>query len=83
MPGACLSTLVRPSCTIRYTDRSTPAGRPSVDPSMIAPIPGVLDDDPEDLASRLIFRAHPDMVRAAWVRGRRLEALLSPGKVTA
>ena len=45
----------------------------AVDPSMIAPIPGVLDDDPEDLASRLIFRAHPDMVRAAWVRGRRLE----------
>ena len=31
------------------------------------------DDDPADLASRLIFRAHPDMVRAAWVRGRRLE----------
>ncbi len=23
--------------------------------------------------SRLIFRAHPDMVRGAWVRGRRLE----------
>ena len=23
--------------------------------------------------SRLIFRAHPDMVRAAWVRGRALE----------
>ena len=45
----------------------------AVDPSMIAPIPGVVDDDPEDLASRLIFRAHPDMVRAAWVRGRRLE----------
>ena len=22
--------------------------------------------------SRLIFRAHPDMVRAAWVRGKRL-----------
>ncbi len=28
---------------------------------------------PEDLMSRLIFRAHPGMVRAAWVRGRRLE----------
>ncbi len=55
----------------------------AVDPSMIAPIPGVVDDDPEDLASRMIFRAHPDMVRAAWVRGRRLEGLLSPGKVTA
>jgi cytosine/adenosine deaminase-related metal-dependent hydrolase len=45
----------------------------AVDPSYAAPIPGVSDDDPEDLASRLIFRAHPDMVRAAWVRGRRLE----------
>jgi len=28
---------------------------------------------PGDLVSRLIFRAHPDMVRGAWVRGRRLE----------
>jgi guanine deaminase len=44
-----------------------------VDPSYVAPIPGVIDDDPEDLASRLIFRAHPDMVRGAWVRGRGLE----------
>ena len=32
---------------------------------------------PEDIARRLIFRAHPDMVRAAWVRGRRLEG---PGR---
>jgi guanine deaminase len=31
------------------------------------------DADPADLMSRLIFRAHPDMVRAAWVRGRRLD----------
>jgi guanine deaminase len=30
-------------------------------------------DDPADLVSRLIFRSHPDMVRGAWVRGRRLE----------
>ena len=45
----------------------------AIDPAYIAPIPGVVDDEPEDLASRLIFRAHPDMVRAAWVRGRRLE----------
>ncbi|HEV8696676.1 MAG TPA: guanine deaminase [Candidatus Limnocylindrales bacterium] len=45
----------------------------AVDPSYVAPIPGVSDDEPEDLASRLIFRAHPDMVRGAWVRGRRLE----------
>lgn len=29
-------------------------------------------DDPADLMSRLMFRPHPDMVRAAWVRGRSL-----------
>jgi len=45
----------------------------AVDPSFVAAVPGETDDDPEDLASRLIFRAHPDMVRGAWVRGRRLE----------
>jgi guanine deaminase len=28
---------------------------------------------PEDVMSRLIFRSHPEMVRAAWVRGRLLE----------
>ncbi len=44
-----------------------------VDPALIAPLDGQPpDDDPADLASRLVFRAHPDMVRAAWVRGRRL-----------
>jgi guanine deaminase len=45
----------------------------AVDPAFTAPIPGIVDDEPEDVASRLIFRAHPDMVRAAWVRGRRLD----------
>ena len=45
----------------------------AVDPAFTAPVPGVEDDDPADIASRLIFRAHPDMVRAAWVRGRRLD----------
>ena len=45
----------------------------AVDPAFIAPISGIADEDPDDLVSRLIFRAHPDMVRAAWVRGRRLE----------
>ena len=45
----------------------------AIDPAFVAPIPGIVDDDPEDLASRLIFRAHPDMVRAAWVRGRSLD----------
>jgi guanine deaminase len=45
----------------------------AVDPSFVAPLVGQApDDDPRALASRLIFRAHPDMVRAAWVRGRRL-----------
>jgi guanine deaminase len=28
--------------------------------------------DPADLVSRLMFRTHPAMVRASWVRGRRL-----------
>jgi guanine deaminase len=45
----------------------------AVDPSYVAPIAGIVDDDPADLASRLIFRSHPDMVRATWVRGRRLD----------
>jgi guanine deaminase len=45
----------------------------AVDPAFTAPVPGIEDDDPADIASRLIFRSHPDMVRAAWVRGRSLE----------
>ena len=50
----------------------------AVDPGATAPLGAELDDaglldDPALLVSRLIFRAHPDMVRAAWVRGRRLE----------
>ncbi len=53
----------------------------AVDPALTAPlppgatvIPGGDDplDDPRALLSRLIYRPHPDMVRAAWVRGRRL-----------
>jgi len=45
----------------------------AIDPAFVAPLQGqASDDDPADLASRLIFRSHPDMVRAAWVRGRRL-----------
>jgi len=45
----------------------------AIDPSFVAPLVGQdADDDPADLASRLIFRSHPDMVRAAWVRGHRL-----------
>jgi guanine deaminase len=44
-----------------------------LDPAFVATVPGTSDDDPEDLMSRVIFRSHPDMVRAAWVRGRQLE----------
>ncbi len=49
----------------------------ALDPSYTAALPGTDDDDPRDLMSRFIFRAHPDMVRAAWVRGRRLDG---PGR---
>ena len=45
----------------------------AVDPRLVAPIPGVDSEDPEEIVSRLAFRPHPEMVRAAWVRGRRLE----------
>jgi guanine deaminase len=50
-----------------------------VDPRFTAPLPDVEsgDAEPADLVSRLIFRAHPDMVRGAWVRGRLLEG---PGR---
>jgi 5-methylthioadenosine/S-adenosylhomocysteine deaminase len=51
----------------------------AVDPGFVAPLAGQqLDDDPRDLMSRLIFRAHPEMVRSAWVRGRRLSGLGRP-----
>jgi guanine deaminase len=50
----------------------------AIDPAYAAALPDTpADDDPADLMSRLIFRAHPDMVRAAWVRGRWLEG---PGR---
>jgi guanine deaminase len=45
----------------------------AIDPRFTSPLPN--HDPPEaanDLASRLVFRAHPDMVRGAWVRGRLL-----------
>jgi guanine deaminase len=51
----------------------------AVDPAFTAPLPGIDDDDPEDLVSRLIFRAHPAMVRGAWVRGRRLDGPAARG----
>jgi guanine deaminase len=46
-----------------------------VDPRMTSPVPGdpIADfDDADLLMGRLIFRQHPEMVRAAWVRGCRL-----------
>ena len=49
----------------------------AIDPAFVAAVPGAVDDDPEDLMGRIIFRGHPDMVRAAWVRGRRLDG---PGR---
>jgi len=46
----------------------------AVDPRLTAPVPGQDSPPaPADLASRLIFRPHPEMVRAAWVRGRLLD----------
>ena len=43
-----------------------------VDPRLTEPVPGASAEDADGLMSRLIFRSHPDMVRGAWVRGRRL-----------
>jgi guanine deaminase len=45
----------------------------AIDPRFVAPVPGIDSDDPDEIMSRLAFRPHPDMVRAAWVRGRRLD----------
>jgi guanine deaminase len=59
----------------------------AVDAAMSDPLPSTdageadLSDathDPEELMSRLIFRAHPDMVRGAWVRGRLLDGPSTP-----
>ncbi len=45
----------------------------AVDPRTVAPVAGIDSDDPDEIMSRVAFRPHPSMVRAAWVRGRRLE----------
>ncbi|MGZ8563892.1 MAG: amidohydrolase family protein [Candidatus Limnocylindria bacterium] len=46
----------------------------AVDPRLTTPLPGdAAPLDADDLMSRLVFRPHPNMVRAAWVRGRLLE----------
>jgi guanine deaminase len=44
----------------------------AVDPTLSEPLPGLTSDEPEELMGRLVFRTHPGMVRAAWVRGRAL-----------
>lgn len=45
-----------------------------VDPRAVDPVPDAgAGDTAEELVSRLIFRAQPAMIAAAWVRGRRLE----------
>jgi guanine deaminase len=45
----------------------------AIDLALTAPLPNLDAAEPEEVASRLIFRSHPDMVRAAWVRGRLLD----------
>jgi guanine deaminase len=45
-----------------------------VDPDATAPLTGQHTDDPAELMSRLIYRLRPDMIRGAWVRGRKLPA---------
>jgi guanine deaminase len=45
----------------------------AIDPRLTEPLPG--ESSPaaaEEIAGRLVFRPHPSMVRAAWVRGRLL-----------
>ena len=39
-----------------------------------SPIEGQDTDEPAELASRLVYRTRPELVSAAWVRGRRLPA---------
>ena len=46
----------------------------AIDPRFTNPLP--TDDPPsaaQEVASRLVFRPHPNMVRGAWVRGRLLD----------
>lgn len=46
----------------------------AVDPRLTTPLRGHdAPDVPDEIMSRLIFRPHPNMVRAAWVRGRSLD----------
>jgi guanine deaminase len=43
-----------------------------VDAAATSPVDGADTDDAEELASLLIYRTRPQMIRGAWVRGRRL-----------
>ncbi len=45
-----------------------------VDAAQTTPVAGDSMDDPHEIASRLIYRTRSNMVRGAWVRGRRLPA---------
>jgi guanine deaminase len=45
-----------------------------VDPAQTTPVWGDEVTEAEEIVSRLIYRTRPNMVRAAWVRGRRLPA---------
>ena len=71
--GSGRSTAPGRSGSTTSSGRSRPARRPTSSssiPSFVAPLDGQPpDDDPADLASRLIFRAHPDMVRAPGCAG--------------
>lgn len=58
--------------TIGSLEEGKEADLIAVDPARTAPLPGIDADDPAEIASRLIFRGHPEMVQAAWVRGRLL-----------
>ena len=62
--------VVDPAMTAPLRDRSADM---SAGADASAEADAGLLEDPVSLVSRLIFRAHPDMVRGAWVRGRRLE----------
>ena len=45
-----------------------------VDAGVTTPVAGDEVGDAQEIASRLIYRTRPNMVRGAWVRGRRLPA---------
>jgi guanine deaminase len=67
--------VVDPAMTAPLRDRGagTSAGADTSAEADTSRADAGLLEDPISLVSRLIFRAHPDMVRGAWVRGRRLE----------